>query len=389
MANEVIILARSLPFHHLGGMEIVAWDLAVELQNKGFQTKVITTDFTGNAMHHTTPAPEIIRIKDVPSAKYSKGWWRKSEALLADWENKENVCGIISISAGAFSALKLKKKFPNAKFIMQAHGTSVGEVLSKLKTRKIKKILSAFKNVLGFWSDAQHYKYFDWIVAVGEAVQKDLLSFPTNIICDKRQVIKIENGIDQNLFTDAIHERGNIRKALNIPDEALVFLSASRLHEQKGVDLNIDLFARIKKKISNAKYLICGDGPYEAELRKQVQNLNLTDDVLFLGAKTRSELALIMQGADVFLFLTKRIEGLPLNILEAMSAGLPLVLSEHLNFTNGNKIYKCDAGHINLDELLKYINAALAESRKTFIPAKNTLDHAVEQYVSLLQSHIK
>ncbi|HBM2545468.1 TPA: glycosyltransferase family 1 protein, partial [Enterobacter hormaechei subsp. xiangfangensis] len=45
MAEEVIIFARSLPFHHLGGMEVVAWDLAVQLQVKGFKVTVVTTDF--------------------------------------------------------------------------------------------------------------------------------------------------------------------------------------------------------------------------------------------------------------------------------------------------------------------------------------------------------
>lgn len=389
MGNEVIILSRSLPFHHLGGMEVVAWDLAVELQKKGFATKVITTDFSNLPENVAFPLPQIIKIKNIPVAQYSKGWWYETEKILSTWQHKENVCAVISISAGAFGVLKIKHLFPGAKYIMQAHGTSVGEFYSKIKTKKIKKILSAVKNVIGFCSDAQHYKYFDAIVAVGEAVENDLLSFPTSLICNRDRVVKIENGIDQNLFTDKVERRNSIRKELGINAETLLFLSASRLHEQKGVDANIDFFAKFKKEVNDSKYIICGDGPYEKQLRKSVKDHALEDDVLFLGAKTREELAVIMQGADIFLFLTKRIEGLPLNVLEAMSAGLPSILSEHLSFEHKEKIFKCNPDNINIGEVICFINKTKSIGRKSFIPVKNTLSNSVQQYISLFQRSSK
>lgn len=130
---------------------------------------------------------------------------------------------------------------------MQAHGTSIGELVSKIKTRKIKKILSSVKNIFGFYLDAKHYSYFDWVVAVGDAVKKDLTSFPTTLICSYDKIVKIENGIDESLFSDDISQRNTVREQLGISSEAKVFMSASRLHEQKGVDKNIDLFAEIKK----------------------------------------------------------------------------------------------------------------------------------------------
>lgn len=384
MAEEVIIFARSLPFHHLGGMEVVAWDLAVQLKVKGFDVKVVTTDFDAEvpASEHL---PEIIKIKNIPRAAYSKGWWSETEKLAERWSNKENVRAVISISAGAFSTLKHKKLFPEAKFIMQAHGTSVGELVSKLKTRQIKKVLSSVKNVLGFYSDAKHYSHFDWIVAVGEAVRADLTNFPTRLICGKSKVVKIENGIDEQLFSDEISQKVALREQLGIASDALVFLSASRLHEQKGVDKNIELFAQVKKLKPDAKLLICGNGPYEPQLRKKVDELALSHDVLFMGAKTRNELATLMQCADLFLFLTKRVEGLPLNVLEAMSAGLPLIISEHLTFTAGEKIFKCNPNEIPTGQVLAYIDTVSNMERESYIPAKNTLSYAVGEYISLFE----
>ncbi|QJT81539.1 glycosyltransferase family 4 protein [Kosakonia sp. MUSA4] len=388
MANQIIILARSLPFHHLGGMEIVAWDLAVELKNKGYQVSVITTDFDTD-IENEIDGPALIKLKNIPRGKYSSGWWKKTAETMLAWENKNEVCAVISISAGAFGVLKHKDKFPYARFIMQAHGTSMGELVSKLKTKKIKKALSAVKNIIGFISDAKHYRAFDWIVAVGDAVYDDLNAFPTRIICTPEKIIKIENGIDQNIFTDSQSERERLRNLFAIPQNALVFMSASRLHEQKGVDTNIRLFASIKNKIHNAKYVICGDGPYEAQLHKIVQDYGLAEDILFLGAKTRRELSLIMQCADIFLFLTKRIEGLPLNILEAMSAGLPLIISEHLSFEASEKIIKCNAACIDNDSMVDDILNMLSYGRESYIKDKNTLTYSVDKYISLIQSNNK
>lgn len=388
MANQIIILARSLPFHHLGGMEIVAWDLAVEFTKKGYQVSVITTDFDADVIK-STDGPEIIKLKDIPRGKYSSGWWNKTAETILAWQNKNEVSAIISISAGAFSVLKYKNKFPHATFIMQAHGTSMGEFVSKLKTKNIKKILSSVKNIIGFISDAKHYHSFDWIVAVGDTVYTDLNAFPTRAICSPEKIIKIENGIDQNIFTASQAERDRLRQEFAIPQDAVVFMSASRLHEQKGVDSNIHLFANIKKKIANAKYIICGDGPYEAQLHKIAHDYGITEDVLFLGAKTRYELSLIMQCADVFLFLTRRIEGLPLNVLEAMSAGLPLIISEHLTFEAGQKIVKCNAANVDYDSLVDNILNMLSCGRESYIKDKNTLAYSVDQYISLIQSNNK
>lgn len=388
MAEEVIIFARSLPFHHVGGMEVVAWDLAGQLQAKGFDVKVITTDFDTD-IPFSASNPEIIKIKNIPPAVYSPGWWKETEKLAQCWINKNNVRAVISISAGAFSILKHKKMFPNAKFIMQAHGTSIGELVSKLKTGKVKKILSSAKNIMGFYSDAQHYSHFDWIVAVGEAVKTDLIHFPTNLICDKDKVVKIENGIDEVLFSDDLSARYALREQLGIPSSSLVFLSASRLHEQKGVDNNIELFAEIKKTKPNSKLIICGNGPHEEQLKRKVQAMNVSQDVIFLGAKTRKELAKLMQCADVFLFLTKRIEGLPLNVLEAMSAGLPMVISEHLTFTADDKVFKCNPNDLLINETLDYLDKVACQHRKSYIPVKNTLSYSVNEYISLFQRSSK
>ena len=67
-----------------------------------------------------------------------------------------------------------------------------------------------------------------------------------------------------------------------------------------------------------------GDGPELAASRKLAQELGVEDRVTFHGA--RRDVAAILRDADIFVLLS-RWEGLPLSVLEAMRAGLPVIAS--------------------------------------------------------------
>src|SRR4051794_30246244 len=68
-----------------------------------------------------------------------------------------------------------------------------------------------------------------------------------------------------------------------------------------------------------------GDGPTRTEVEAEVRRLGLTDRVEFLG--DRGDIAEILASSDLFVLATKW-EGLPLSILEAMRAGLPVITSD-------------------------------------------------------------
>ena len=65
-------------------------------------------------------------------------------------------------------------------------------------------------------------------------------------------------------------------------------------------------------------------------LESLVDQLKLRDKVTFVGAIQYAELPMYYQMSDVILFPTLRMEGAPLNILEALSVGLPVVASHYL-----------------------------------------------------------
>ncbi|WP_407265459.1 glycosyltransferase [Klebsiella quasipneumoniae] len=139
MANRIFIFARSLPFHHIGGMEVVAWDLAQALAKAGYEVKVITTEFSADVkiIDQTNPAIHVIR-NTVPG-KYSNSWWVGTRDFI-DHEIDENVSALISVSAAGFNAVHVRDKYPQVTCIMQAHGTSWGEFISKWKNQQLRNV---------------------------------------------------------------------------------------------------------------------------------------------------------------------------------------------------------------------------------------------------------
>ena len=73
------------------------------------------------------------------------------------------------------------------------------------------------------------------------------------------------------------------------------------------------------------QYYICGKGPMEEKLRALCENLQVTDQVHFLGY--RQDIKELLQAADLFLF-TSRQEGLARSLMEAMASGLPAVCTQ-------------------------------------------------------------
>ncbi len=68
-----------------------------------------------------------------------------------------------------------------------------------------------------------------------------------------------------------------------------------------------------------------GDGPTRAEVEAEAKKLRLSDRIAFLGE--RGDIADVLAASDLFVLSTKW-EGLPLSILEAMRAGLPVISSD-------------------------------------------------------------
>lgn len=106
---------------------------------------------------------------------------------------------------------------------------------------------------------------------------------------------------------------------------AVTFVNVCRLNELKNISLAIRAMAQVVKELPDAKLVLVGDGELRQELEAETAALGLEGNVIFAGEQPNPEDYLAR--ADVFV-LSSLVEGLPLCVLEAMAAGLPVIATE-------------------------------------------------------------
>jgi glycosyltransferase involved in cell wall biosynthesis len=133
----------------------------------------------------------------------------------------------------------------------------------------------------------------------------------------------IENGIDLNAFTHGAGVRHAVRDELGIPRDAWVVGTIGRLAPEKDQKVLIEAMTPLLGP--KRRLLIVGDGPERPALDALVEKLGVKAHVHFTGV--RRDPARLLASFDVFA-LSSKTEGLPLVVLEAMAAALPVVSTD-------------------------------------------------------------
>lgn len=136
----------------------------------------------------------------------------------------------------------------------------------------------------------------------------------------------INNAIDLNEFRFKKDVRKIYREKINAKEKT-VMLHVGRFVKAKNHDMVIEIFNQYHKKNKQSMLLLVGEGELEKEIKEKVRNLNLSEDVLFMGL--RKDVSSIMNAADVFL-LPSFFEGLPVVGIEAQANGLASVFSDSI-----------------------------------------------------------
>ena len=145
--------------------------------------------------------------------------------------------------------------------------------------------------------------------------------FP-NVKANKITIIR--NGVDLDKFRFDPEDRAAVRKAWSLED-AFVLGHVGRFEYQKNHEYLVDIFAAVKQRVPNAKLFLVGEGSLQEDIRKKVDALGLSDDVIFAGLSR--EVAKLLSGFDVFV-LPSHFEGLPIVGVEAQAAGLPVLFAD-------------------------------------------------------------
>jgi len=103
-------------------------------------------------------------------------------------------------------------------------------------------------------------------------------------------------------------------------------LVVGRLRIRKGVDVLLAAMPELRRRVPAARLLIAGDGEHRAALERAAAALGLGEAVSFLGRAGAPRVRRLLRGAAA-LVVPSIYEGMPLVVLEAMAASLPVVAS--------------------------------------------------------------
>ena len=199
----------------------------------------------------------------------------------------------------------------------------------------------------------------DRVVGVGEVVRQALI---VNEGIPARRVGVIYNGVDLSPYRKPA-DRAAIRRELGLADHAFVIMQVARLVPIK--DHQTALRALHTLHQPHIGLLLVGEGPEEQTIRETVEHLELGNRVQLLGL--RSDVPRLLQAADVFL-LSSINEGIPLTVIEAMAAGLPVVST---NAGGVGEVVQGDTGLLapvgdatGLADHLRHLEADASERRR-------------------------
>lgn len=201
-----------------------------------------------------------------------------------------------SAKAGLAGRLALRGKLPT---VFQPHAWSFLAAGGPVATAALK-----WERLAARWADA--------IVCVSEAERRQ----GSEAGIDGRWVV-VPNGVDLEAFRPG--DKQAARAALRLNDGPLV-VCVGRLSRQKGQDVLLEAWPRVREGAPGARLVLVGGGPDEASLRSAAP-----EGVIFAGVTT--EVPSWMAAADV-VALPSRWEGMSLAMLEALAAGRSIVISD-------------------------------------------------------------
>lgn len=144
----------------------------------------------------------------------------------------------------------------------------------------------------------------------------------------KAKNVVLLNGVGINLekFQPQTEEKKFLlREKYGYSADDFILMYAGELSYRKHQDLLINVAGKLKDKIPNLKILLAGNGDLEEQYRKQINDLGVHNLVELLGF--RKDIDNLMNLADLAVSASRQ-EGLPVNVMEAMATGLPLVVTD-------------------------------------------------------------
>ena len=289
-----------------GGSGVVATELGKALAAQGHQVHFITysqpvrlDDFNTNITFHE------VAISEYPLFQYEPYEVTLTSKMVDVAEHEKldliHVHYAIPHASAAYLAKQiLKEKGIDLPIITTLHGTDITLVGKD----------PAFEPVISF-----SIEHSDAVTAVSESLKQDTYKhFKT-----KKDIHVIPNFICLNKYKEY---KGCGRNYFAAADETIV-MHVSNFRKVKRIEDAVRVFRKMRSRVK-AKLILVGDGPERNNVEHLCRELEVFNDVKFLGKV--KEVEEILSFADLFLLPSEH-ESFGLSALEAMAAGVPVVSS--------------------------------------------------------------
>lgn len=241
--------------------------------------------------------------------------------------------------------IRLVANFRRMNLVFNVHGADVITVSKKTERLKQMAIPLLYKSLM-IVSPSEYYK---------NVVLKMIPGFLPNKI-----FVSPSGGVDLNKF-----------RPLGLEKSVVTIGYVSRIDYGKGWDLFVQLISLLKKNGYSVKGIIAGRGAEEEKLRLLVEDNKLSHDVSLIGPVAHSDLPMLFNSFDVFVFPSIRnSESLGLVGIEALACGVPVVGSNIAGIPgyveDGVNGYLFEPGDVNdlYVKVVQYLSLSQNERKK-------------------------
>ena len=214
--------------------------------------------------------------------------------------------------------------------------------------------------------------------------------------CEVKTAV-LPTGLEAKNFETDTEAADKLRKTL-LGQKQHLFCTVARLAKEKNLDFLFRALAiRKRKHGSDFRLAIVGEGPYQKKLQKLAEELNLCEEIVFVGKVPNEQIKNYCRAADLFLFSSlSETQGIVL--LEAMAASTPVLALKAsgirdivVDGRNGYMTYMSEIEYENrLDDLLRqdrvYLEKGALETAKKY-EMREIARRAAVYYNIAIQGH--
>ena len=161
---------------------------------------------------------------------------------------------------------------------------------------------------------------FTRITSISTSIRKDLYQ----IVDNKEKIIDVPNGVWVQNFQKKINS-AEIRKRFGIPLDSTALISVGRNHIRKGFKYGLDAVAKLRRSGADISYILVGRDM--SPIIEKARSLGISDCLITPGEVNAETVSQLLQSSDIYVS-PSIVESFGLSTLEAMSAGLPCVVTD-------------------------------------------------------------